>query len=575
MHPVGFLVNIGIALLAALAGGLIARLVRLPVLIGYLVAGVVVGPHTPGILASPDTIHSVANLGVVLLMFTVGIHFSLDELNAVRRTALIGGGVILLGMVLLGLLIAGIFHWGMYGGLFLGCALFLSSTAVMMRIMDERGELGTSHGAIMLGILVVQDLSLVLMAALLPALAGVAAHGVGALAPLGWALLKAALFMGAAILLAVKGAPALMGRVSRMGSQELFLLTGVGICLVTAVIAEAAGLGLTLGAFIAGIVVSETDYAHELFAQIRPLRDVFAAIFFVSIGMLLDPVFLRRHWPAVLCVVLAIVVGKALLSALAVYATGHHGRTAILAGLGLAQIGEFSFVLANIGGERKLIDPEITGVILSAALITLLLTPFVYGAAGPLYARLNKAPSISRWLNRRHEEEALDAESCSAARVLVLGYGRVGRYVSDALRANGIAHIVVDYDGTAIARLKQNGVTAIYGDASSETVLHQASPHCLGLAIVALPEAATTEMAIHVLKRLAPDLSVVARVHRGVDIPRMREAGADAVIHAEFEAGTEMIRQSLQRLDLSDTTVQKYIDGVREHRYRREAEPVA
>ncbi|BDI32139.1 hypothetical protein CCAX7_41900 [Capsulimonas corticalis] len=573
MHEAGFLLNIGIALLAALAGGLVARAVRLPVLIGYLIAGVVVGPHTPGILASPDTIHTVANLGVVLLMFTVGIHFSLDELNAVRRTALVGGGVILLGMVLLGLLISAVFHWGVYGGLFLGCALFLSSTAVMMRIMDERGELGTTHGAIMLGILVVQDLSLVLMAALLPALAGVAAHGAAALAPLGWALLKAALFMGAAIVLAIKGVPALMGRVARMGSQELFLLTGVGICLVTAVTAELAGLGLALGAFIAGIVVSETDYAHELFAQIRPLRDVFAAVFFVSVGMLLDPAFLRAHWPAVLCVVLAIVIGKAFLSALAVYATGHHGRTAILAGLGLAQIGEFSFVLANIGGERKLIDPEITGVILSAALITLLLTPFVYGAAGPVYTRLNRNPIVSRWLNRHPEEELVNAEACSTARVLVLGYGRVGRYVSDALRANDIAHIVVDYDGNAIAKLRQGGVTTIYGDASSETVLAQTNPQCLDLAIVALPEAATTEMALHVLKHLAPELPVVARVHRGIDIPRMREAGADAVIHAEFEAGTEMIRQSLSRLDLSDTKVQEYIDGVREHRYRREAEP--
>ncbi|MCW3060467.1 MAG: sodium/hydrogen exchanger [Capsulimonas sp.] len=575
MHQAGFLLNIGIALLAALAGGLIARWVKLPVLIGYLVAGVVVGPHTPGILASPDTIHTVANLGVVLLMFTVGIHFSLDELNAVRRTALVGGGVILLGMVLLGLLIGAVFHWGVYGGLFLGCALFLSSTAVMMRIMDERGELGTSHGAIMLGILVVQDLSLVLMAALLPALAGVASHGAAALIPLVWALLKAALFMGVAIVLAIKGVPALMGRVSRMGSQELFLLTGVGICLVTAVTAELAGLGLALGAFIAGIVVSETDYAHELFAQIRPLRDVFAAVFFVSVGMLLDPVFLREHWPAVLCVVLAIVIGKALLSALAVYATGHHGRTAIMAGLGLAQIGEFSFVLANIGSERKLINPEITGVILSAALITLLLTPFVYGAAGPLYARLNRNPKMSRWLNRHAESEAVDTDACSLARVLVLGYGRVGRYVSDALRANEIPHIVVDYDGTAIAQLKQSGVIAIYGDASSETVLKQTQPHCLALAIVALPEASTTEMAIHTLKHLAPKLPVVARVHRGIDIPRMREAGADDVIHAEFEAGTEMIRQSLSRLELSDSTVQEYIDGVRQHRYRREAEPAA
>jgi len=567
-----FLVNLGIALIAALAGGIVARALRLPVLVGYLGVGIAVGPHTPGFIADEKTVQTVAHLGVALLMFAVGVQFSLKELGTVRRTALLGGGAQILGTILLGLLLGRMIGWGVYGGLFLGCALSLSSTAVMMRILEERGEQGTTHGSVMLGILVVQDLSVVLMVALLPALASFSSQGAAAFAEVGGAVLRATLFIGATVLLAMRGAPALLHRVARSGSHELFLLTVVCLCLLAAATADAAGLGLELGAFLAGLVVSESPYAHEVFTQIRPLRDVFASLFFVSVGMLLDPAFVARHWAAILAVVAAIVVGKALLTALPIHALGAHGRTAVLTGLGLAQIGEFSFVLAVVGSQRGLISPEISGVILSAALITILLAPFLYGSADTLYKRLNARPALSRLLNRHGRVEATilhDAEAASP-RVVVLGCGRVGGYVSDALRAKNVPHVVVDYDAATIERLRAEGVPVVYGDTSSPTVLAQAAPHRAELAIVALPEAASTEMTIRALKQLAPNLPVVARVHRGADIPRMRAAGAEAVIHAEFEAGTEMIRQGLDRLGLPDPEVDAYIESVRQQRYRQE-----
>lgn len=563
-----FLLNIGIALCAALAGGVLARLARLPVLIGYLVAGIVIGPYTPGIFASPDAVNLVATLGVALLMFAVGVHFSLEELRAVQRVALLGGAIQIVGTTLLGVLLGLAFGWGMYGGLFLGCALSLSSTAVMMKVMEERGELGTAHGSVLLGILVVQDFSLVAMIAILPALGAVSTQGMGALTQIGWALLRAGLFIGVTVVLATRVVPALMHRVAAFGSRELFLLMAVCICLLTAKAADVAGLGLELGAFIAGIVISETDFAHEVFAQIRPLRDVFASLFFVSVGMLLNPKFLVSHWLPVSIVVLSIVVGKSLISAFGVYALGWNGRTALLVGAGLAQIGEFSFVLATVGSSRKLIPAEIGDVILSAALVTLLLAPFVYQGAVPLYNRLNRVPTVARRLNRQLESEP-EGDACSTDnRVLVLGYGRVGRYVSDALRAKHIGHTVVDYDADAVRKLQAAGVNTVYGDASSPVVLQQARPDCVDLIVVALSDANVTEMAIHELKRQATDVAIVARVHRGIDIPRMREAGADAVIHAEFEAGTEMIRQSLDRLGLVDSDVDAYINEVRQHRYR-------
>jgi CPA2 family monovalent cation:H+ antiporter-2 len=579
VHSQAFLTDLSLALLAALAGGFLARLLRLPLLIGYLLAGIAVGPHTPGFIADEVAVHSVATLGVALLMFAVGTHLSLKELQAVRRIALLGGGLQLIGTILLGTTLGLALGWGAYGGLFLGCALALSSTAVMMRMLEERGELGTGHGTAMMGVLVVQDLAVVLMVALLPSLAMLSSEGTAALLGVGAALLKAAGFVTLTLLLATWGVPALLDRVARTGSQELFLLVVVCVCLAAGYLAQLAGLSLELGAFLAGLMMSESDYAHEVFNQVRPLRDLFASVFFVSVGMLLDPGFVVAHWAPVLAVVLAIVVGKALITGASVYAAGVHGRTAVLTGVGLAQIGEFSFVLTGIGTQQKLIAPEIASVVLAAALITILLTPFVFAAGWPLYGWLNGFPSLSRFLNRApagaatgaEAEEVDDDEEAPPARVVILGCGRVGRYVSEALRAMKVAHVVVDYDANAVARLRDAGVPVVYGDATAEAVLKLARPAEAELAVVALPEAAVTQMTIRALKRLAPDLPVVVRVHRGVDIPRVREAGADAVVHAEFEAGTEMIRQGLDRLGFPDPHVDAYLDEVRQVRYREAA----
>lgn len=567
-----FLTELALALLAALAGGLLAHRLRLPLLVGYLLAGIAVGPHTPGFIADPESVHDVATLGVALLMFAVGTHLSLKELAAVRHIALVGGGLQLAGTILLGLLVGMALGWGVYGGLFVGCALALSSTAVMMRLLEARGELGTNHGTAMMGVLVVQDLAVVLMVVLLPALATIGTEGPRALLGVGLALLKAAGFVGVTLLLATRGVPALLERTARTGSQELFLLVVVCVCLATGYLAQLAGLSLELGAFLAGLMMSESDYAHEVFNQVRPLRDLFASIFFVSVGMLLDPQFVLRNWVPVTAVVLAILVGKAAITGAAVYAAGCHGRTAVLAGLGLAQIGEFSFVLTGIGGQRGLISPDISAVILAAALITILLTPFVFGAGGRVYAALSRTPALSRLLNRAPRAGTQTAEEePAAARAIILGCGRVGRYVSDALRAMEVPHVVVDYDANAVSRLRASGVPVVYGDATANEVLKQTRPGEAELAVVALPEAAMTEMAVRALKRLAPGLPVVARVHRGADIPSARAAGADAVIHAEFEAGTEMIRQGLDRLGFPDAQVDTYLEGVRLVRYREAA----
>lgn len=566
-----FLTNLGVALVAAVVGGFAARLLRLPLLVGYLLAGVAVGPHTPGIAADSHSVHEVAKLGVALLMFAVGVQFHLEDMLAVRRIAILGGGLQILGTILLGWLVGLGLGWGHYGGLFLGCALALSSTAVMMRILEERGELGTSHGTAMLGILVVQDLAVVVMVALLPSVARIATAGTAGMMGLSWSILRAALLVTLTLILARKVVPALLERVARQNSQELFLITVVCVCIGAAYLAQLGGLSLEIGAFLAGLVVSESDYAHEVFSQIRPVRDIFASLFFVSVGMLLDPHLLVRYAPAVLAVVAVIVLGKGLLTTLSVFSFGAHGRTAVFAGLGLAQIGEFSFVLSSIGTERGLIPAQEASVILSAALITILLAPFVYGAAGPLYARLNATPGLSPLLNR----EAGGKGKASGAgveppRVLLLGCGRVGKHVSQALSVRGIEHLVVDFDASVVARLRGVKVPVIYGDATSPSVITRALLPSIELAIVALPEASMTPIAVRQLRELRPELPIVARVHRGIYIPRVRKAGADEVVHAEFEAATEIIRLGLARLGQPPDETEAYLQVIRGERYRRE-----
>jgi len=569
MHDAKFVTDLGIALFAALLGGLAARACRLPTLIGFLLAGVAIGPYTPGFIADANTVGAIANLGVALLMFAVGVQFSLHELDKVRSTALRVGIFQILGTIGIGALLAWALGWNWLSGLFLGSALALSSTAVMMRILEERGELGTTHGEIMLGILVVQDLSLVLMASLLPALGGAFEFR-----SIGLAILSAGAFIVATVLIATKLAPPLMSRVAKSKAPELLILTAVCFCLGMAAAAEYAGLGMALGAFLAGVVVSESPFSHEVFSQIRPLRDVFSSLFFVSIGMLLDVSFAASHVWVIAVVLLAIILGKGILTTLAVLWCKWHFRTAVTVGLGLAQIGEFSFVLISLGSSKDLVGDELEKVVFTAALFSLLLAPFLLSWAEPLYRWLSRSPRIAQWIHRRgsRDAEGFASSEVEDCQVLILGAGRVGRYVSDALRAKGVDHRCVDIDFVAVERLRANGVPIVYGDASSREVLKKVHPEQMKLAVVALPESAMTEAAVRHLRTLAPDLPIAARVRRGIDIPRMRAAGATIVVHGEFESGAEMIRLSFEALGFDLLSIEQYIDEVRSLRYRETPE---
>lgn len=558
--------ELGLVVLAAFVGGATARVLRLPVIVGYFTAGLVIGPGTPGFVADPDHVRQVSNIGVALLMFAVGVQLHLSELRAIRRTALLGGGLQILLCLLLGPLLGSALGWPLATGLFVGGALALSSTAVVMKLLEDRGELGSNHGRVAMGYLVVQDLSLILFVACLPLLAGKGTTG------LALDVLRPAVLLGLGVFVALRVAPPFLDRVARLGSRELFVLAVVTLCLTAGFLAERVGLGVALGAFFAGLVISESSYAQEVFSQVRPLRDVFASVFFVSVGMMLDPGYLVSNLGAVFLVIAAVLFLKPLTVMIPLQALGWQGRTVALSGLYLANIGEFSFVLAMLGQQAGVIDAETGSLIVAAALVTLGLAPFLMQRAGGIYYRANQVEWIAAWLHRTRHDPLPAPAHASKYRAVVLGGGRVGRYVSEALSASQIPHVVVDLDVRGLERLQSPFMQPVYGDATSQIVLRKAHPKGAELAVLALPDADSTGIALRELKRLSPDLYTVARVHRGEDIPVLRALGADAVIHGEFEAGAETIRQALRNLGVGRDEVRAYLDLARSHRYREDAE---
>lgn len=554
--------DIATILVVALIGGVIANRLGQPVILGYLLAGVALGPHTPGITVLPRNVFTVAEFGVALLMFAVGVEFSLRDLVKVRHLAVWGG---LLQIVLttalgfgLGLLLLG---WEWYPSLFLGALLAISSTMIVMKLLGERGELQSQHGLLMLGILIVQDLAVVVMVALLPPLADLERVS---LVTVGLSLLKVVGYLAVAILLSVRLVPWVLQSMAATRSRELVILTAAGICFAAAIGTHQLGFSVALGAFIAGLIISESEYSHEVLAEVIPLRDLFASLFFVSIGMMFDPAFLLRQWGAVLLVTAVIVVGKAGILAGVVSAFGYHPRVAVAVALGLTQIGEFSFVMAKLGLDRGLVSAHFYSLVISAALLTIFATPFLYGAANRL------SMPLARLLRRDDEGGAGSGEEAALLRghVVICGYGRVGSQVGAALEELGVPFSVVDYDRNAVAALRERGVPAVYGDAARSEVLSHAYPQGAATAVVTIPDLFGARLVVRRLRTANPLMPIVARGHSERDVDVLRREGANEVVLAEFEAGLEVLRYALVHHPRMSAKALDYVDGVRRRRNR-------
>jgi CPA2 family monovalent cation:H+ antiporter-2 len=559
--------DLALAVIAACLGGIVAQRLGQPVLLGYLAGGVIIGPFTPGPTADVHTVQVLAEIGVAFLMFALGTEFSLGELRRLGRVAILGGGLQIVGTMGLGPLLGPVLGLSFGQSVFLGALLALSSTVVALKVLMARGELQALHGRTALGILLAQDIAVVPMVIVLPTLAG---GGDGLLVPLLSATVKAGAVLLAAFALGVRGVPWILNHVALGQSRELFLLIVVGLALGTAMATSAAGLSLAFGAFLAGLVVAESEYRTQVMAEILPLRDLFVALFFVSVGMLIDPLGLVSQAGLVALVVAVAVIGKVLVVTLAVSVCGLPGRVALLTGLSLAQVGEFSFVLARIGVEAGAIPQTIFSLTLATALVSILLAPSLLRAGPGLLGLLERLPGVGRWFGAPVVGDP--AVEGLRHHTVICGFGRVGRELADALERRSFRYLVIEYNPLIVRELRERGIPVIYGDASNPVVLEHARLDRAWVLAVVMPDARAAETTTRQARAQHRRLHIVARVANAEQVERLKQAGATEVVQPEFEGGLEVIRHTLRRYGISGMELVNVVAGRRTSYYRRALE---
>jgi len=561
MENLSLLTSMAIVLGIALVAGMFVRRLGLPVILGYLMGGVVIGPYGLALVKDEQNVETLATIGVVLLMFALGIEFSLKALRRVGRVAIIGGIAQILATIALGVLVGWLLGWEIREAILFGLFISLSSTIIVLRTLMERGDLGSTHGRVMIGILLVQDLSVVPMMVIIPS---IEESGTALLGALAWAALKAMAFLGGIIVLGLWVLPWLMRKVAEVRSRELFLLTIVCLGLGAAFAANEMGLSIALGAFVAGLLVSESDYAHQALADIRPLRDVFAVLFFVSLGMLIDPGFVADNPAQVSAVVAAIVLGKFLITALVARAFGYSDKTVLFVGSGLFQIGEFSFVLAALALDIGILSNHLYSLTLTAAVITILLTPFAMNLASAFYHRLAASERGAHFLAARADPGPPDDYRSLANHVVICGYGQVSANLGRILERRKFSYVVIDIDPRVIDSARERGIPSIYGDASNPEVLAQAELGKCRVLVVTFPDPIATKLTVEHARRINPRLDVVARIHTDEEFESLKHLGVAELVRPELEAGLEIIRHTLHRFGLSSQEILYVVNTLRD-----------
>ncbi len=560
------IVDLVSVLAVAAGGGLCASLLGLPVLLGYLVGGMLVGPTGFGLIKEFIQVETLAQFGVAFLLFALGVEFSFAELNKVKKISLGGGGLqIILTIAITTLISVGI-GWvdSPVQGVFLGAILSLSSTAVVLKCLMERNETETPHGQIMLGILVVQDLALGLMLAVLPALDQPAETlGIAVL----MALLKIGLFAAGAVATGIWLIPPLLRLLAQTESRELFLLGVVALCLGIALLTEELGLSIEMGAFVAGLMISEVEYADQTLTYVEPVRDIFASLFFVAIGMLIDPIFLWKNLELILGLVTLVFIGKFLIITPLVKIFRYPLKTALICGFGLAQIGEFSFVLASEGQQLGLVSRRVYLLILGTTAVTLVLTPFVLRLVPILFDWAETMPWLKPYLNGEGKPLEVAEDLPIKDHVIVCGYGRVGKNLVKLLLSHKLPVIVIDQSERVIQQLREAGIPYVYGNCVSFHVLETAGVNQAKAMAIALPDPMSTRLTLRRGLELFPELNIVVRATNNKNIEALYQLGAREVVQPEFEASLEMVSFVLTDVGLSPAAVQREMQEIRQRHY--------
>jgi len=541
----------------------LARWAKLPVILGYLLGGIAVGPYGLGWVQEPATIESLANVGVILLLFTLGLEFSFKELLRVGKIAIFGGIAQILLTTGAGMAIGKVLGFDMLQAVFFGYLIALSSTMIVLKTLMARGELDSGHGRVMIGILLVQDMSVVPFMVIIPAIGG-AGGGSELWLALGIAALKAVAFIGLMLVIGIWGLPWLFRRVAGLRSRELFLLTVITLCLAAAFGTYAFELSPAFGAFVAGLLIGQSAFARQSFADIVPLRDIFVALFFVSLGMLVNMRFVGGNIGTITVVVLSVIIIKFIITALIPWVFGYSLKTALFTGVGLIQIGEFSFVLAGIGRETGIIPPYLYSLTLTSAIITMLITPLALGLASRFYKRLIQSKKFTGFIVRHPDPYWQHRDWQLSGHAVICGHGRVASTLTTALDRRKLSYLVIDLDPDVILKLHLKGVPAIYGDAGNPDILAHAQLEKARIFICAFSDFMSTEMASRHALAINPKLDIVARVHRDADAELLKGIGVSQLIRPEFEASLEITRHTLHRFGLTGVEIQHILSGFRE-----------
>lgn len=551
------LLSLAVAFAAALIGGVVATRLKQSPILGYLVAGMVIGPFTPGFVADTETTQLFADIGIILLLFGVGVHFSLKDLARLKVVAG-GGGVAQVALTIgIGMLAGVALGWSPLAAFFLGSAAAISSSAVLAKVLEERGEEGSEHGSISLAWMIVQDLATIVLVVLLEGLSGTTGDVVTNVAT---ATVTAAAFVGVLLVVGTRVLPWLLDRVAALQSRELFLVAVVGLSVGTAFLAEEVGISLALGAFLAGLVLSESDLAHHILGEIGPARDLFAVLFFLSAGMLVDPRVIAAQLPAFGLIVLLIVGGKAALGVAALLALRYPPRTALLVGAGIAQAGEFSFLLARIGREADVLSAERFTLILGACAASIVLAPAMFLAAERLAGWFE-----GRWTHRPFNDGELAASPLYRGHVIVCGHGRVGGTVARLLREWGVRVVVVEEDRDTVRRVREAGNPVIFGNAANPYVLDAAGVRGASGVVVALPEALDARRVLTEVRRKNPGVDIVLRAHSDAEQEHLMGKGATEVVVAEEELALEMVHHTLHQHGAEEEAIHRMLFAARHH----------
>ncbi|MDP2397773.1 MAG: YbaL family putative K(+) efflux transporter [Burkholderiales bacterium] len=563
-HNITLITTIAAGFGLALVFGLIAARLKLPTLVGYLLAGVLIGPHTPGFIADADLSAQLAEIGVILLMFGVGLHFSMQDLLSVRKIALPGAIAQMTVATVLGLGVSQLWGWSFGAGLVFGLALSVASTVVLLKALEARGVLESMTGRIAVGWLVVEDLAMVLVLVLLPPLAGWLGGDARGLTgsgaddrsvwtTLGLTLGQVVLFVVLMLVVGKRLFPWILWQVARTGSRELFTLSVIAAAMGIAYGSAALfGVSFALGAFFAGMVLRESSLSHRAAEESLPLRDAFSVLFFVSVGMLFDPRIIIEQPLQILVVVAIIIIGKTLAAFAIVLAFRYPLNTALTVSASLAQIGEFSFILVGLGVALKLLPPEGQSLILAGAVISIALNPLVFSAIEPLQQWIRSKSGLARAMERRDDPLAelpmTTDQNLLTSHVLIVGYGRVGRRICDSLLQQGVSVVVAEQNREAVEQLRRNGIAAVTGDAAEPAVLIQAHVARAAILVIATPDTARGRKMMETARMLNPGIDIIVRTHSDEEAELLRKEKADKVFMGEHELALGMTRHILERV---------------------------